>query len=141
MDHIPGAKGTYNAAVLVEGHGYILHYPAIPAFIAYCTVRHADGSTHGRCIKQCSSERGRGKKKHGGRPLGFLMAWLGCNKHDDCKTKAAHWDWANLPLSFASRKACRQILKGTAQGRELLSKERPQGTDPDSEPEDLESYL
>ena len=81
----------------------------------------------------------------GGRPCGFLAAWLeaadGALEGDRKAGKKMHMDLAFRAQPLEAREAMRQELKQTAEGRALLSKERPKESGENSEPEDLDAYI
>ena len=69
-----------------------------------------------------------------GRPLGYLVAWLG--QASNWTSKQDHWKPENQP-AFADRQAARVSLANMEAGHTLLEKERPKHDDEGSEPEGL----
>ena len=131
-------KSGYDAYIVCEG-GVIVHYPALSAFVATC-----NNPDHGRCIMQRASGWNKTEQQlrrmRGGRPLGFLTAWLQCG----CWTgnKEHHWAYDELPLMQAVRSEIREdFLKATADGQALMRKERPRRAGEPEEPPTLDGYL
>ena len=127
-----GAAVTYS----VPG-GSISYYESKGAFKAVCENR-----AHGRCVltRTCKS---RGVLPNGGprggRPVGFLAAWLG--RAEASQDKAGHW----IPEAFANsvevRSGLRAQIANTPSGVRLLAHERPVEPGEAAEPESLEGYL
>ena len=118
--------------------GKISFYDSKNTFEAICR-----NPKHGKCVLSRTRNAAKSKDPNavpkGGRPLGFLGAWL-LQAH--CETKAEHWSYANLRPSREARGGARNFIKKAHNGMDLLSKERPQKTElEDSEPETLEGYI
>ena len=117
--------------------GSISFYRSKMAFQAVC-----DCPAHGRCVltRSCNARgRGPGGQAFGGRPVGFLAAWLGRGEH--CEDKTEHW----LPMSFLAphevRAELRAAVVGTPSGVRLLSFERPLEEGESAEPLTLDGYV
>lgn len=129
-----GARKGAEVTMYVPG-GSISFYSSKMAFEAVC-----DNPAHGRCVvtRTC-----RGKKKagdafaRGGRPLGFLGAWLGAG--EACATKTDHWLQFDRPLD--ERTLVRQRMLEVASGKTLASHERPREVGEPEEPESLAGYM
>lgn len=118
--------------------GSIAFYPSKMAFQAVC-----DHRDHGRCVvtRTC---RGHGKTPaghpKGGRPVGFLAAWLGAG--EQLPTKADHWAPAVFRQDAETRSRVRQQIAASGEsGRVLLSCERPLAEGEPDEPAGLEAYF
>lgn len=132
-----GAKGSRDLMVQAYG-GTIVHYNTTAEFVATCP-----NPGHGRCVlsrKSWNPEPG-AIQKAGGRPLGFLVAWLACAA--ETATKEEHWSFRMLPLmSQAVRVASRLHLQSEVEGgREMAAFERPLADDEPEEPETLHGYI
>lgn len=101
--------------------GSISDYSSKSAFEAVC-----DHKGHGRCVLTRTS-RARGVTPagfpRGGRPVGFLAAWL--SHSGECESKADHWRPDRLKGSHELRLSLRNQIAQTPAGRVLLSCERP----------------
>jgi len=97
---------------------------------------------HGKCVLTRSARAvARASNDlivRGGRPCGFLLAWL---QSAGVAAKEEHWAPANLETSLDARLAARLELEETPEGREFLSHERPQVGDEPAEPETLQGLL
>lgn len=120
----------------VEG-GSISYYPSKQAFEAVCEVR-----GHGRCVltRTCkgkfNAEAGR---VVGGRPCGFLAAWLA--QGPGVATKAAHWAPELLARPLEERASVREQIRTSGEaGPMLLGAERPQEAGEPAEPVTLQGY-
>ena len=102
----------------------VTHYSKSGRFEAVCGF-------HGAKCRRERTSRGRPNLGYPGRGrcAGELIAWVRAGAHVDA---AAHW-WYTPPK--ADRRACRNEAKLTQAGRDLLARERAQGTDRDSEPD------
>lgn len=121
-----GAELTY----YVPG-GSISFYRSKCSFEAVCECK-----SHKRCVLT-RTHRGRpagtsGAHPLGGRPVGFLAAWLGSG--EACADKQEHWRPEMFLASQERRAHLRSMIAATADGRRLLSFERERG---DGEPEEL----
>lgn len=127
-----GAEVTY----IVPG-GTISYYSSKRAFEAVCCER-----AHGRCVLTRTA-RGKsaaaGRFSAGGRPVGFLAAWLG--EGADAPDKATHWLPEKFSTPHAARLALRRQIAATPDGRRLLSFERPAAEGEGDEPETLDGVL
>lgn len=94
---------------------------------AYCDQGNHGGSKRCRLNRTCAA----GTRSFQGRPCGVLLGWL--QLHARHAGRDGHF--TDRP-SRADRVNAREILKATAEGRQLLSYERPKRPDEaDSEPE------
>lgn len=124
----------------VKNHVYggsVSYYPSKNAFEAVC----ADPE-QGRCVLTRTAKGkagGGGNIPRGGRPIGFLAAWLSAGQ--DCATKEGHWKRERLERRHAERSALRRLIAETPDGVRLLSYERPQAPGEDAEPADLRGLL
>ena len=127
---IPHLRGACEATAMFAG-GRISFYPSKAAFQANC-----NNPAHGRCVltRSCKAKGFR----QGGRPLGFLAAWLEDNGQP---TKQEHWAFEHLKLTRADRLAQRLLIQGDAQKASLLVHERSREDGEDEEPETLEGLL
>lgn len=132
-----GPRGK--AAVTVTfPHGKISYYASKNSFEAICR-----NPAHGKCVltRTAKGKPGpAGKPPKGGRPLGFMAAWL---QHSPVADKVMHWSPEFLHGSIEARTAGREFIKGAHFGAELLAHERSKAEDlgEGSEPEDLTPYL
>ena len=98
-----------------------------------CMCRNAD---HGKCVLTRTHDA-KGNDAHGmpygGRPLGFLAAWL--LKAHMPPDKNTHWSKDYMLPTLAERQAARESLRALKDGLALLSKERERDTDK-GEPEE-----
>ena len=124
------------AAQVISAHvpgGRISWYASKNAFEAVCSNRR-----HGKCVMTRTAAGSAGSSTTpsvGGRPCGFLAAWLANSEHT--VTKASHWgiDCQLSPLDV--RAAARERLKALPNGTELLSMERPTSAgEPEETPDD-----
>ena len=127
-------RGSAEVTYHVPG-GTIAYYRSKQAFQAVC-----DNAAHGRCVLTRTS-RGRAAgpdgAQRGGRPIGFLAAWLSAG--ENCATKAEHW--VRLDNGHADRLALRQQIAQTPEGVRLMSFERPLADGEEVEPLDLRGLL
>jgi hypothetical protein len=101
--------------------GWIAFYSSKDCFEAHCL-----NPNHGRCVMtrgagalgQSSTYTG---PPVGGRPLGFLLVWL-ANSHQ--ATRDEHWSVEAMSTCLEERSVHRVLLADSAEGRELLAKER-----------------
>lgn len=131
-----GPRGAAAITVQVPG-GSISYYASKSAFQAVC-----EASAHGRCVltRTCRAKgSGPGARPKGGRPVGFLAAWLG--HAEACAGKEQHWDPACFANSVETRADLRQRLARLESGRLLMSFERPRVPGEPEEPEDLAGLL
>lgn len=132
----PGNRRGAEVTYYVPG-GSISFYRSKNAFEAVC-----DHPAHGRCVL---TRTARGKAAggegipRGGRPVGFLAAWLSAGA--DCATKADHWQPERLRNVQADRLALRQRIAETPEGARLLTYERAQSAGEEVEPSDLRGLL
>ena len=121
----------------IPGQGRITWYRGSGTFVAKCR-----NPTHGKCeLTRTDSGEPQAKRYGlvGGRPLGFLAAWL--RQGAACEDKPAHWMYGTFDNSYAVREECRRALKLSVQGRALLRKERPQADGESEEPENVFAYV
>ena len=97
--------------------------------------------SHGRCVltrKPTAFAAGSADRPRGGRPLGFMAAWLQLNEHLHTTTgdeKAKHWEKEAFQLDLETRQRCREALRAAPGGSDLLTFERPRWADEPEEPE------
>ncbi len=117
--------------------GSVSYYANKSAFQAVCDQR-----SHGGCkLTRTSHGRssGAGEAMSGGRPVGFMAAWLA--RGHTARNKAAHWERSMFENSAADRAEARRLIAESEAGRLLLSMERPRGQGEPEEPESLEGLL
>lgn len=117
--------------------GSISYYTSKGAFQAVC-----DAPGHGRCVLTRTAKAkkiGLAGEDLGGRPVGFLAAWLARGVH--CSTKEEHWAPDNLQQSQEVRATIRDQIRQTDGGVALLQWERPRGPEEPDEPTTLEGLL
>lgn len=130
--HIVGAAGS--EVVVVTKWGKITFYPHDSRFEAVCRFHQEAGDSR-RCRLTRLATKNRSRKAQG-RPLGLMLAWL-----EDAECRPGSRSEHVLPMhvgtsySYDKRRYYRNLLKNMDNGPLLLEKERPQGEDPDSEPE------
>lgn len=117
--------------------GTVSYYPSKAAFEAVC-----ENAAHGRCVltRSCRSRgvTAAGLPK-GGRPVGFLAAWLG--HAESTPTKAAHWGAACLRNSLEARQVVRGAIVDSGEAGKLLTRcERALADGEPPEPPSLEGY-
>lgn len=129
-----GQRGAAVAVCQTIG-GSIAFYGSKSAFEAVC-----DHPAHGRCVAT-RTNKGRGKTAEGfprgGRPVGFLAAWL--QTGGAAATKDEHW--AMFENSQHERAALRAAIGATEAGATLLQHERPVAAGEPQEPPSCEGYL
>lgn len=118
--------------------GSVSHYASKSAFEAVC-----DRPGHGRCVltRTCKARglTAEGWPK-GGRPVGFLSAWLAAG--EEAPTKEDHWREVCLQRSLQARQELRATIAGCGEsGTLLLSCERPLAANEPPEPPTLEGYI
>eukprot|EP00971_Amphidinium_carterae_P340109 6478289-Amphidinium_carterae.2 len=122
--------------------GRLAYYANKGAFEARCN--HVGHNLCGQTCKLTRSSKSRklvGGMPKGGRPLGFMLAWLELGK--DLPHKDSHWDrsaW-HEHCNVETREACRMELHSTAQGRALLAFERPLHDGEQEEAPDLDGLM
>lgn len=126
------------AAATVHIHeGRISYYPSKKSFEAVC-----GNADHGKCVltrRNTASAAGSRSAPRGGRPLGFLCAWLSESHQPD---KAAHWNFHALEsLGHEDRLVHRTMLWAAEGGPELVSFERDLAAGEAEEPLTLDGYL
>ena len=129
------AAGRY--ASVPFGCGELRHYhrgdAASNNASAHCKVRMHKGKNDCKIRRTCNElpeGKKRGPNAGQGRPLGLLAAWL----LHECDCQQEHK--AFVP-SWEARRAARTALKRLPDAGWLFARERPQGDDPDSEPEHI----
>lgn len=121
------------AETVVFPWGKITYYASKRSFEAICR-----NPAHGKCVLTRSA-KGRKAEPLGGRPLGFMAAWL---QQGHVASKEAHWSPEVLHSSLAARVAGRNFVKAASQELDLLSYERPRAdAGEDSEAEDASAYI
>lgn len=125
-----------SATVHLPG-GSLSFYASKNAFEAVCL--HKD---HGRCV-MTRTNKAKGTlpdgTPQGGRPIGFLAAWLG--RSDGCPSKAAHWAKEEVERPHSERAALRAQFATIPSGRVLLGCERPLANGEASEAASLAGLL
>jgi hypothetical protein len=125
----------------IEG-GHICFYPSKNCFEAHC-----GNPDHGRCVLtrgngyrhlRAASSADLAPLKKGGRPLGFLVAWL--SKSFVATTRAEHWSLEMMMSDLVLRTIGRLTLQDSLDGRNLATRERPRDLGEESEPESLGGY-
>lgn len=122
------------AATVVFPWGKITYYASKRSFEAICR-----NPAHGKCVLTRSA-KGRKTEPRGGRPLGFMAAWL---QQGHVASKEVHWSPEVLNSSLPARIAGRNFVRAANQGLDLLSFERPRAADAGeaSETEDSSAYM
>lgn len=115
--------------------GSISYYQSKQAFEAVC-----DNPAHGRCVATRTC-RAKGMNpdgfSRGGRPVGFLAAWLAAG--EGVGSKPEHWQL--FETSAEVRLQSRRRVAEVASGRTLLGRERPLEPGEPEEPTSLAGYL
>lgn len=123
---------------------------SVSVFLPYGTIRfYEDGrfqatcanKNHGNCVLTRGNRTyamGAADALAGGRPVGFMIAWLFNGSVDD---KSQHWSEDLMAASHDQRRMLREALADTAEGRDLLSKERGVIGDEPEEPLDVLPYV
>ena len=138
------ASGPRMAALdcIDVANGRIAWYKNKSAFEAKCTVPSHNISGTCKLSRGCGTRRkGKDGLSLGGRPLGFLMAWL--QVAHECPDKQSHWskaDW-ETKLTKEVRGACRAALAESLDGQALLSHEREKQPGEEDEPPTLDGLL
>lgn len=132
-----GPRGKANVTVVFPW-GKISYYASKQAFEAICR-----NPRHGTCVltRAARAKAGKsGERFPGGRPIGFMAAWL---QQGQVASKQAHWAPEVLEASHAARRAGRRFVKDAHNGPQLLGFERPKMVDAGEnfEPEDLAPYV
>lgn len=131
----PRARG-HAAMVLQVPGGSVAYYASKQAFEAVC-----DNPAHGRCVVTRTA-RGRGVTAaggpKGGRPIGFLCAWLA--RGQELARKEDHWQPAVFETPQEERAHWRSMAARLESGRSLLDQERPAVEGEPAEPATLEGY-
>lgn len=132
----PGVGPRRGADVTMQcPGGSISFYAKKMAFEAVC-----DNAAHMRCVatRTCRARAAAGGgPPRGGRPVGFLAAWLSAGQ--DVATKEEHWQLFNS--SVADRLNFRREISKVESGRLLLSRERPCEAGEPEEPVSLDGYI
>ena len=135
-DAVLGRRGRALVTYHVPG-GSISYYQSKNAFEAVCDHPH-----HGRCVVTRTAKArvgGSGPGGRGGRPVGFLAAWLRAG--EALPDKASHWNRECMDRPWAERQALREQIGQTAAGLVLLNCERPLAEGEPAEAHDLDAYL
>lgn len=117
--------------------GSIAFYPSKACFQAVCEC-----GAHGRCVltrTHRSRQSAASDMPIGGRPVGFLAAWLA--RGEGCSDKTEHWSPDAMINSQEFRAQQRALIANTPGGRLLLSFERPAAPGEPDEPETLRGYV
>lgn len=117
--------------------GSISYYPKKNAFEAVCANK-----DHGRCVLTRTSRAKRdstGLANKGGRPVGWMAAWLGLS--ESLPDKASHWSADALRRPLSERAGLRERIESVQSGRVLLGCERPVVEGESPEPETLDDYI
>lgn len=140
MEDMPGVAPAARRGAAVTFHvegGSISYYSSKNAFEAVCQEK-----PHKRCVvtRTCRSKHNDADGiPLGGRPVGFLAAWLGhaCQ----CASKEEHWSQRRFENPASERLALRKEIEKLPSGRLLLSFERPLAPGEPPEPESLAGLL
>lgn len=137
--HMRDGRPRAGAVVVLQTlGGSIAFYPSKNAFEAVCEQK-----GHGRCVLTRTQKGKRNSatgKMCGGRPVGFLAAWLAQGEH--LVTKGQHWEKDKLERPLAERAALREEIAASGDaGRRLLACERPQEEGEPAEPDSLVGLL
>lgn len=131
---VAGRRGRGEATVILPT-GRITFY--LQKNVMEATCRNLD---HGKCVLtrtvRCRAGTEGNPFPKGGRPLGFLAAWL-CRA--GCASKEEHW--SDMHLSLEERVAGRQQIMEAEGGAQLLMWERARRPDEPEELETLEGLL
>jgi len=115
-----------NIRLEVQGGCITWYFRKPTVFVAVCLDwRH-------KCSEGCRKHRvliGNRSREEQGRPLGYLVAWLGMGRD----TTSAFVHKSDFP-TLEQRQAARALLLATRAGRPLLAKERPRREDEGEEP-------
>lgn len=133
-DALPRPRRYAKATSQVVG-GRISFYESKGAFEAVC-----EHPLHGKCVAtrtQKSNDMLANGWPKGGRPVGFLAAWL--HKGSTCDTKEGHWAAFHSPEEL--RLQFRSEIAATLAGAALLACERPRVAGEPDEPPTLEGYM
>lgn len=133
---LPGRRKHATVTLHMPG-GSVSFYESKGAFEAVC-----ENIAHGRCVvtRTC---KGRGVAStgfpRGGRPVGFLAAWLA--RGELLATKEDHWAAGVFEIPQHEREAVRTAIRDCgASGQTLLSCERGPAAGEPAEPPTLEGY-
>ena len=122
--------------------GRIAWYATKSAFEARCNnPAHNIGGVCKLTRSNSARKRARDGQPLGGRPLGFMLAWLKSSVH--FPDKQSHWvksEWERL-LTQEVRSACRTELQDSLDGQALLSHERALHAGEPEEPLSLDGLL
>lgn len=133
-----GGLGRRSATVVFQvPGGSIAYYESKRSFEAVC-----DNPSHGRCVvTRTKNHRGQTPDGHpkGGRPVGFLAAWLA--RGSNVESKAQHWDAPQFEIPAEERAAVRATIAASGEsGRFLLGLERAQAPGEPEEPSTVDGY-
>eukprot|EP00971_Amphidinium_carterae_P323338 6425933-Amphidinium_carterae.5 len=112
--------------------GKISYYSKKGIFEAVCGC-----AAHGKCVltRGSAGRKSRTGQRMGGQPLGLMMKWLeSAGDHID---KSLHFETALWTWTHAERVAARELLEQNAEGRKLMSFERPVAEGASKEPATL----
>lgn len=136
-DQSPAGRKGAELTYYVLG-GSISFYRSKSSFEAVCECK-----SHKRCVltrtHRARAAMPAGEAPVGGRPVGFLAAWLG--NGEACADKQEHWRPEMLLSAHERRARLRSMIASTAEGRRLLSFERERAAGEPEEPETLQGYL
>lgn len=108
------------------------------AFEAICR-----NPAHGKCVLTRGARGKPGASSstsapRGGRPLGFLAAWLA---KGDAASKEEHWSDVCIRPSLAARQAGREFVRSALHGEALMARERPAVPGEPPEPPTLDGLI
>ena len=123
------------------GSGKLTFYPKTNSIeVVCCNLAHNVGKTSCKMTRTCQGRHGKAGLL-GGRPCGFLCAWLDWG--EQVPDKSSHWAkllWSS-ELSLPKRRDARAKLLSFPAGVQLASHERPQAQGEAEEPDTLDGYL
>lgn len=114
--------------------GKITYWSSKGVFEAICR-----NPAHGKCVLTRSAKARRNTEQRGGRPLGFLAAWL--LKAEQAADKTEHWSQEFMHSSLEDRVAGRTYIAVSDNGEDLLSKERAPVPNEPEEPLSLDGLV
>lgn len=136
---VPLARGSRSRgeATVNFPMGRITFYESKGVFEAVCR-----NPLHGKCVltrtSRCRAGTEGSETPLGGRPLGFLAAWL---LKAEVGSKAEHWEPERMHNTLEERQAGRQVIRDAENGEALFAKERARGATEPEEPVYLDGLV